>query len=96
MGLTDEMVEGYWRWTSTGSLANFTNWHPGQPDNYGSGEDCVYFSASMGNDWDDGYCDSVFTPLCEKGFVGYHLNLSYKQKAFMIMETFPGTQENLC
>ena len=36
MGLTDEMVEGFWRWTSSGRVANFTNWHPGQPDNSGS------------------------------------------------------------
>ena len=67
MGLSDEMVEGFWRWTSSGRVANFTNWHPGQPDNAGSVEDCAYFAGvGWNNEWDDHTCSSNFTPLCEK------------------------------
>ena len=69
MGLTDEMVEGYWRWTSTSNVTTFTNWHPGQPDNFHGTEDCAMFNGYWGGEWDDHPCNFNATPLCEKRFI---------------------------
>jgi len=49
MGFTDEAKEGDWRWI-TGERVTYTNWHSGQPDNKGAGQD-------YGMLWDDGTWD---------------------------------------
>lgn len=49
IGLTDEVVEGQWRWV-TGEPYSWTNWNPGEPNNAGN-EDYVQFVG--GGRWND-------------------------------------------
>jgi hypothetical protein len=49
IGLTDEVVEGTWRWV-TGETYSYTNWNSGEPNNSGN-EDYVQF-VSNGR-WND-------------------------------------------
>ena len=51
------MIGGYrvgstWRW-SDGSAWSYTNWHSGQPDNYGGRQDKTQFNWGSVGKWDD-------------------------------------------
>ncbi|XP_018424263.1 PREDICTED: collectin-12 [Nanorana parkeri] len=67
IGLTDREEEKVWKWLD-GTVPSFTNWKPGQPDNWasemGPGEDCagVVFSGL----WNDFHCADVNNFICEK------------------------------
>ena len=63
-GLTDRVIEGLWKWTSTGSAPTFTSWYPGQLDN-GGNEDCAHIQSGT-RLWNDFACTVNFLPLCEK------------------------------
>lgn len=49
IGLTDEVIEGTWRWV-TGEAYSYTSWNPGEPNNAGN-EDYVQFVG--GGRWND-------------------------------------------
>jgi hypothetical protein len=49
IGLTDEVVEGQWRWV-TGETYSYSSWNPGEPNNAGN-EDYVQFVG--GGRWND-------------------------------------------
>ena len=57
IGCNDEVNEGEWHWTS-GWGGTYSNWSPGQPDNYGGAEDHVWmWSPAHGQppgSWNDG------------------------------------------
>ncbi|XP_052762406.1 asialoglycoprotein receptor 1-like [Mya arenaria] len=63
MGLTDEVAEGHYVWTDDNTPAQYTGWHPGQPD--GGGEDCVVFSTSWDFQWGDYGCTHTEGFICE-------------------------------
>jgi GH25 family lysozyme M1 (1,4-beta-N-acetylmuramidase)/uncharacterized protein YraI len=50
LGLTDELSEGTWKWI-TGEDIVYTNWYPGEPNDYGSGED--YVEMYLDGRWND-------------------------------------------
>ena len=41
IGGTDAAVEGAWVWSPTNTPLTYTNWKAGEPNDYGSGEDCI-------------------------------------------------------
>jgi len=48
-------------------LKGYTNWYPGQPDDYNTGEDCLRLTgAGLGFQWDDGNCDYQQYFICER------------------------------
>ncbi|XP_045182260.2 hepatic lectin-like [Mercenaria mercenaria] len=47
IGLTDEVIEGEWRWQSNDAIASFTDWYPGEP-NGSKGSNCVVIWARIG------------------------------------------------
>ncbi|KAI4885344.1 hypothetical protein NFI96_015580, partial [Prochilodus magdalenae] len=51
---------------SDGSNSSFSNWRPGQPDNYGQNEHCtaVSFYDDYIGQWTDENCDQAFPFLC--------------------------------
>ncbi|XP_072234862.1 collectin-12-like [Leuresthes tenuis] len=67
MGLTDKEEENVWRWLD-GTEPAFTNWKPGQPDNWGHsherGEDC----AGLIHEglWNDFFCEDLISYICER------------------------------
>jgi hypothetical protein len=67
MGLTDQEHEGIWIWIDTGIQATFSDWGPGEPNNYqGQNEECVYFYGAKKYKWNDAMCLHKAVPLCEK------------------------------
>ncbi|KAK2919414.1 C-type lectin domain family 4 member M-like [Channa argus] len=68
IGLTDEGVEGHWRWVD-GTLLNKTFWAKGQPNSYdGRNQDCVEFwhRATSRGEWNDENCNVEQNWMCEK------------------------------
>jgi OOP family OmpA-OmpF porin len=56
IGASDAAVEGTWRWVTgpeNGQLLSYTNWAPGEPNNYGSGEDYAQFYFNGVGTWND-------------------------------------------
>uniref|UniRef100_A0A8C9XA59 C-type lectin domain-containing protein n=1 Tax=Sander lucioperca TaxID=283035 RepID=A0A8C9XA59_SANLU len=53
-----------WCWSQPGVEFNESKWSPGQPDNYGNQENCVW----MKNDtWDDDSCSRPYNFICYDG-----------------------------
>ncbi|XP_045182625.1 C-type lectin domain family 10 member A-like [Mercenaria mercenaria] len=63
LGLTDEFIEGTWKWFDTDQTTNFTDWYPGQPDV--NPEDCAVYYPAFDFAWGDLPCSSNNYPICE-------------------------------
>ena len=60
--------EGHWVWESSGVPLTFTNWLPGEPNNFKGNQDCLLIRSfhSSRENWDDNYCDDTnMKPLCQ-------------------------------
>jgi hypothetical protein len=61
IGLSDSDIEGSFQWVTNEGSASFTNWAPGQPDNFvhsGRSENCVELQAVFFQ-WNDLLCSSL-------------------------------------
>ena len=69
LGLTDAAIEGQYVWPSTGSLAGYTNWNNGEPNNANGNEDCVGMDAASNfRRWNDDNCAATTRyALCQRG-----------------------------
>merc|ERR1719410_2536533 len=65
LGLNDRDNEGKWAWTD-GSEYDFKNWYPGEPNNWGGGEDCTTSSHrwSRSRKWNDARCSNARPFMC--------------------------------
>ena len=76
IGLTDRQSEGRFAYLSSGKEPSFSNWSPGEPNDWGSGEDCAHFFFKLmnGNNvhdsqwgkWNDVPCNMKWHYVCEK------------------------------
>jgi len=64
VGLTDADVEGTWRWIDGDLLAYESAWSPGEPNDYGAGEDCGTTNWGAVGFWNDSSCGSALPFLC--------------------------------
>ncbi len=66
IGLTDEAVEGQFQWVS-GEALGYTNWAPGQPDNYllAGGEDYVALNFRTTQKWNDASSTQKYRGIIE-------------------------------
>lgn len=65
IGLSDEKVEGTFVWNDGTVLedSSFSEWRPGEPNDYAAREDCVQIFKNMG--WNDMPCNWVLSYICE-------------------------------
>ncbi|KAI8486417.1 hypothetical protein Bbelb_359160 [Branchiostoma belcheri] len=70
IGLNDLKVEKTWTWSDGTPVSEcvFTNWAPGQPNNYGQGQDCAHLWKGKGFKWDDDGCGKQKYFICQIGF----------------------------
>ncbi|EAT41960.1 AAEL006456-PA [Aedes aegypti] len=68
IGANDIAEEGQFTWQATGENVTYTNWKPGQPNNYGGKEDCVHiqYTANVDFQWNDDQCSKKKYFICEK------------------------------
>ena len=59
----DPKNERQWRWVN-GPTPYFTSWDTGEPNNYGSNEDCVEFRMTS-EKWNDESCSKRLPYICE-------------------------------
>ena len=63
IGARDEVTEEKFAWESTGTELSYFNWYDGEPNNAGSGEDCV--EVSNFQQWNDLDCEEYRMFVCE-------------------------------
>ncbi|GFO21671.1 macrophage mannose receptor 1 [Plakobranchus ocellatus] len=68
IGLHDTESENTWRWLNETETATYTNWAPGQPDDFRyywrkEGEDCVEMYVDK---WNDRFCSTWQRFICER------------------------------
>ena len=64
LGGSDLSQEDTWVWTD-GTLWNYDDWHPGQPDDYKARQDCASLDG-VEFKWDDNGCGDNKLFLCKK------------------------------
>nr|XP_020040312.1 mannose-binding protein A-like [Castor canadensis] len=62
LGITDEVTEGQFMYVTGGRLT-YSNWRKDEPNNHGSGEDCVIILKE--GIWNDISCSASFLAVCE-------------------------------
>ena len=62
LGITDEVTEGQFMYV-TGGRMTYSNWKSNEPNDHGSGEDCVILQRD--GLWNDISCSSSFLAVCE-------------------------------
>ncbi|XP_078331103.1 echinoidin-like [Crassostrea virginica] len=66
LGGNDLEIEGTFKWVRSDSPVVFSDWNPGQPDNYGTaGEDCMELQGAMNYHWNDLPCSARHRFICE-------------------------------
>ncbi|XP_052083568.1 perlucin-like [Mytilus californianus] len=68
LGGRDDVIEGTWIWASTDKVFTYTDWYPGQPNNYNNNEDCLHMYASFNMKWNDFSCAGLNGFVCEKRY----------------------------
>ncbi|XP_048733096.1 perlucin-like protein [Ostrea edulis] len=67
LGATDWTVEGTWLWEPHGHKMDYTNFAPGQPNNYHT-QNCLLMDAAHHYQWNDlGCLTSTRHYICERG-----------------------------
>ncbi|XP_026181764.1 ladderlectin-like [Mastacembelus armatus] len=65
IGGHDLIQEGKWKWTDKTPFT-YTNWAPGQPDDYQRNEDCLQISTEGRRFWNDLDCQTPLPSVCVK------------------------------
>jgi ectoine hydroxylase-related dioxygenase (phytanoyl-CoA dioxygenase family) len=68
IALTDVEEEGTWMWMNSHTLLtsdSFTDWSPGQPNNYKDNENCAHINAGLNFLWNDYACHENYYYICE-------------------------------
>ncbi len=64
IGLSDDKEEGTWLWLD-GTPLEYLPWGNGEPNDYGSGEDCAHSNWGAVGGWNDNNCFSREPYVCE-------------------------------
>ncbi|XP_026129646.1 ladderlectin [Carassius auratus] len=63
IGAHDATKDFVWFW-SDGSKFEFSDWHTGEPNNYGGSEKCVEMGYGGENRWNDAPCSTLLSFIC--------------------------------
>ena len=66
LGATDSPNEDDWRWISTNTALQYTNWSPGQPDDHIGRENCLMLYKPQKWKWNDARCNAKLKFICQK------------------------------
>ncbi|XP_062577533.1 uncharacterized protein LOC134239370 [Saccostrea cucullata] len=66
IGGSDATREGGWEWINATLPFAYLNWHPGEPNEALTGEDCMEMVTSWGYQWNDKRCDHEQQYICKK------------------------------
>ncbi|XP_045202009.1 perlucin-like protein [Mercenaria mercenaria] len=66
IGMTDEIIEGVWKWYGSNTPIEFSDWGPTEPQDANMAEDCAVFHHSLKYQWADVGCATNRKALCEK------------------------------
>ncbi|XP_078667415.1 uncharacterized protein LOC144909216 [Branchiostoma floridae x Branchiostoma belcheri] len=64
-GLHDQREEGRFEWVDDSALGAYNSWAPGEPNNYGGGQDCVLYAVVLRDKWSDNDCRMRFRFICQ-------------------------------
>eukprot|EP00964_Phaeocystis_antarctica_P051995 scaffold30402_cov43-Phaeocystis_antarctica.AAC.1 len=65
IGGTDAASEDAWVWSPSNAPLSYTNWKSGEPNDHGSGEDCLLFNYGGPGKWNDGTCADNRKYVCQ-------------------------------
>ncbi|XP_059210792.1 ladderlectin-like [Centropristis striata] len=65
IGASDAQEEGVWLWTD-GSRFSYTNWCPGEPNNWRGRQHCIQINFGADKCWDDVGCGASRPFVCSK------------------------------
>eukprot|EP00058_Branchiostoma_floridae_P003424 XP_002588912.1 hypothetical protein BRAFLDRAFT_89100 [Branchiostoma floridae] len=65
IGLHDRREEGSFEWVDGSALGTYSNWGPGEPNNYMDNQDCVLYAASPKEKWHQYPCDWLLRFICQ-------------------------------
>ena len=91
IGLTDIFHDGTWVWENVGKPLNFSNWAPGEPNNFKGGQHCVAMKLGNWGNWWDGKWDDLGCENMKTGnFTSEDTTIGY------ICEAAGDTNPDLC
>ena len=68
-GGTDAASEGAWVWSPSNTPLSYTKWNKGEPNDHGSGEDCLEFKEELNSEgpgkWNDISCARTLKYVCQ-------------------------------
>ncbi|KAK3094973.1 hypothetical protein FSP39_008539 [Pinctada imbricata] len=65
IGASDMAVEGEWLWLPGATRTDYTNWAPGEPDNFKNQDHCAVIDAHKNYQWEDDNCVEKRNFICE-------------------------------
>ena len=68
IGIDDIDEEGNFKYNSDKSPIQWNNWGPANPDDHGSGEDCVNYHHNWPKKWNDRSCSYETGFICESSY----------------------------
>ena len=75
IGIDDKSQEGHFKYASDTMSVTYTDWHSGEPNNAGTGEDCVLWFKNQNNEigWYDFPCYRKKPFICERKYYGKYI-----------------------
>ncbi|XP_078596756.1 C-type mannose receptor 2-like [Branchiostoma floridae x Branchiostoma japonicum] len=95
-GLHDSIEENVWKWIDGEELGDFTDWGPGEPNDYKQrNEDCVVYYPPKKNKWNDMPCLNKLKFICQVDTTGYtpYVNEKIAFKVFAQLKTYEAAKQ---
>lgn len=83
LGGRDDVIEGFWQWSSTGENFTVSDWAPGEPDDAANSQDCLLIWKAANYQWDDQQCTINYRYICESEYVYFFIK-QLKSKRYSV------------